>query len=437
MKFYLSFIFILFWKSAFTQDSTIVHFYDFNKDISGSSYQFSFIHLTDTHIGEGVDDYGSPGYNDTMPAIDNGAPAKALRATVEWINRNHAANNIKFVIVSGDLTDSGEKSEFMMFKSIMDNCQIPYIPLIGNHDTWSYYNGTPDVVEPEPKGDSLINTIFAENFDQLKPFFQNWDDGTRLNSNWNPQTKNFNNLQNYSFNYGQTKFVFLDFNPRYAARFPPGPGIGPEAELHNFAGGTFKFIKQTFEELGNVKEKSTILVSHHPPVRDAWGVINAFAATEYEQLGELFLPYKNKLGLWLAGHIHRRHNYSFSARNRTINLLDVAETASNKEYEFGKFLVVNVFESPVFTAVPENTLTEIKSVFPNPTRDYLLVNLDKRMENTSINIIDIEGKIVRNMKYDEIAIGQLKIDLVNLVNGFYFLEIKNDEGNYVQTFEKQ
>ena len=59
------------------------------------------------------------------------------------------------------------------------------------------------------------------------------------------------------------------------------------------------------------------------------------------------------------------------------------------------------------------------------------------MENTSINIIDIEGKIVRNMKYDEIAIGQLKIDLVNLVNGFYFLEIKNDEGNYVQTFEKQ
>ncbi len=139
----------------------------------------------------------------------------------------------------------------------------------------------------------------------------------------------------------------------------------------------------------------------------------------------------------MAGHIHRRHNYSFSARNRTINLLDVAETASNKEYEFGKFLVVNVFESPVFTAVPENTLTEIKSVFPNPTRDYLLVNLDKRMENTSINIIDIEGKIVRNMKYDEIANGQLKIDLVNLVNGFYFLEIKNDEGNYVQTFEKQ
>lgn len=83
---------------------------------------------------------------------------------------------------------------------------------------------------------------------------------------------------------------------------------------------------------------------------------------------------------------------------------------------------MNVFESPVFTAVPENTLTEIKSVFPNPTRDYLLVNLDKRMENTSINIIDIEGKIVRNMKYDEIAIGQLKIDLVNLVNGFIFLK---------------
>jgi hypothetical protein len=165
-------------------------------------------------------------------------------------------------------------------------------------------------------------------------------------------------------------------------------------------------------------------------------VINAFAADEYEQLGEMFLPFKSKLGLWLAGHIHRRHNYSFSARNRTINLLDVAETASNKEYEFGKFLVVNVFESPVFTSISQNPLTEIKSIFPNPARDYLLVNLDKKMKNTSINIIDMEGKVVRNMKYDEIAIGQLKIDLVNLVNGFYFIEIKNDIGNYVQTFEK-
>ena len=436
MKILLYFLVLFLSVNAFSQDSTIIQFYDLNKDIEGASYQFSFIHLTDTHIGEGIDDYGTPGYNDTMPDIDNGAPTKALRSAVDWINQNHLTYNIKFVVVSGDLTDSGEKSEFMMFKSIMDNCQIPYIPLMGNHDTWPYFKGSPDVVAPQPKGDSIINEIFNDKFEALKTFFQNWDDGTRLTSNWNPQSKNFNNLQNFSFNFGHTKFIFLDFNPRYAAKFPPGPGIGPEAELHNFAGGTFKFLKKTFEELGDIKEKSTVLVSHHPPVRDAWGLINAFSADEYELLGEMFLPYKNKLGLWLAGHIHRRHNYSFSARNRTIQVMNVAETAANKEYENGKFLVVNVFESQIFTAISENESIGIRPLFPNPATDFLMLNLERNLGETEISIVNLEGKVVRIINYDEIEIGQLKIDLVNICSGTYLLKINNNLGSFIQKFEK-
>lgn len=422
--------------SIFAQDSTLVYYFDLNKEMPESVYQYSFIQLTDVHIGEGVDDYGTFGYLDTMPAVDNGAPANALRASVEWINQNYLSKNIKFVIVSGDLTDSGEKSEFQMFKSIMDNCQIPYVPLMGNHDTWPYYNAKPDVVSLEPKGDSMINEIFAEQFTLLKSFFKNWDDGTRLTTIWNPQSKNYNNLQNFTFQYSNTNFILADFNPRYPARFPPGPGIGPEAELLNFPGGTFPFIKQSLQNLDNLYNKNTVFVSHHPPVRDGWGFVNAFSTDEYNQLGDLFLPFSNKMGLWLAGHVHRRHIYTFAAKNRTIPLMDVVETPSNKEYEKGSFLVVNVYESPISTAVNTQNLEGINLIYPNPASKFLMIKTNKYLGKSEINILNIEGKIIYSIIYENIPVGLLKIDLTSLIAGVYFLKIINSETQFISAFEK-
>ena len=61
-----------------------LHHLDINIDKPGSQYQFSFIHLTDTHIGEGEDDYGTEGFTDLPPKGDIGAPAIRLRRSVNW-----------------------------------------------------------------------------------------------------------------------------------------------------------------------------------------------------------------------------------------------------------------------------------------------------------------------------------------------------------------
>ena len=99
------------------------------------------------------------------------------------MNDHHEEINVNFVAVSGDLTDSGERSEFLKFKEIMSALDIPYIQLIGNHDVWPYVDG---LVADRPNGDSVINELFDDVFEEAKAFFDYWDDGTRLSYAWNP-----------------------------------------------------------------------------------------------------------------------------------------------------------------------------------------------------------------------------------------------------------
>ncbi|HND83854.1 MAG TPA: metallophosphoesterase, partial [Chitinophagales bacterium] len=113
--------------------------YDLNKNYPGSQYKFSFVQLSDIHIGEGFGDYGTSGYfNDTIPVVDTSDPANDLRAAIRWINENKMNKNLKFVVISGDLTGSAEKSEFQMCKNLLNTLEIPYVPIIGNHDIWPY-----------------------------------------------------------------------------------------------------------------------------------------------------------------------------------------------------------------------------------------------------------------------------------------------------------
>ncbi|MFZ5572012.1 MAG: metallophosphoesterase family protein [Thermodesulfobacteriota bacterium] len=57
---------------------------------------------------------------------------EALRKAVEALNNR---NDIRFVVVCGDVTDMGMKTEFSLFHSIMQGLRFPYIVVIGNHDT--------------------------------------------------------------------------------------------------------------------------------------------------------------------------------------------------------------------------------------------------------------------------------------------------------------
>jgi outer membrane protein assembly factor BamB/predicted MPP superfamily phosphohydrolase len=81
-----------------------------------SQTEFKFAHVSDTHIGSSNAD-------------------EDLRRTVQNINSD---STLKFVILSGDITDFGSDAEFHLAKKILDSLNKPWYIIPGNHDAnWS------------------------------------------------------------------------------------------------------------------------------------------------------------------------------------------------------------------------------------------------------------------------------------------------------------
>jgi len=91
--------------------------------IHAQTKPFRFAFISDTHIG-------SP----------NGNAEEDLRRTVADINS--MANEIAFVVLTGDITELGTDAELALAKKLLDSLKIPYLIIPGNHDTgWSESGG--------------------------------------------------------------------------------------------------------------------------------------------------------------------------------------------------------------------------------------------------------------------------------------------------------
>ena len=78
----------------------------------------SFALLTDLHI-----------------STSNPRPMEDLQRSIEDINQNP---NIKFVVVTGDLTESGDRASIEAVKAALDGLKVPFYAASGNHETtWS------------------------------------------------------------------------------------------------------------------------------------------------------------------------------------------------------------------------------------------------------------------------------------------------------------
>ncbi len=79
---------------------------------------FTFALLTDTHISS-----------------SNPRPMEDLQRSIAEINQNPA---IEFVVVTGDLTESGDRASIQAIKDALDQLHVPFYAASGNHETtWS------------------------------------------------------------------------------------------------------------------------------------------------------------------------------------------------------------------------------------------------------------------------------------------------------------
>ena len=416
------------------QDSTQVRHYYLNKDEPGASYAFTFVHMTDIHIGEGQGDYGTKGYlNDTMPEGDVGYSAVRLRRAVNWINENKAANDIQFVLVTGDITDSGEKSEFDKAKEILDALDIPYVPTIGNHDIWPYVRFQDEA--EYAYGDSVMNVVFKDTYDNAAQFFDNWDDGTRLESVYNPESEQYHYHQNFSFSHKGVGFLAFDFNPRYHVR-KDEPGVGAEARLNDFAGGTYDWLLNTIANHPSRSDKNLILLTHQPPHRDVTAIFNGLPLTDFDKMSRDLLKFKESLGLWLAGHVHRNMNYSVRTIGGGAKIIDVRETAANKEFEYGLFTLIHVYKIQEPTAIKNRYNSENISIHPNPASDILNISIKEDAKIQKIEIYSINGSKVFTNQNPQQTVKNFSINTSDFPNGMYFIQIQGERKVYLKNFIK-
>jgi len=257
---------------------------------------FSFAIITDVHVGRGFSDYGAEGWADynlnTGQANDGNEGGfnyvtDRLTATVNWLNENYQKENIKFLVILGDISDTAEMSEFFRAKKILDSLEIPYIPLMGNHDYWAYVNET-STLDRVPIGDFYFENIFwnefhnRNNIKKIKSLFKD---------TWKKQEKTKPGyLQNYAFSYQGINFIALD----YARR---------DLNLAASLAEPFQETKEWLEDnLGGHQRETGIVFSHYP-----YMVRGGFEPWEADYLAEA--ASQNEVSvLNFGGHIHYSNN---------------------------------------------------------------------------------------------------------------------------------
>lgn len=416
---YLFFLYAVSCAVAIAQQTNIQEF-NLNKNEAGSTYKFSFVHISDIHIGEGFSDYGTTGYyNDTMPTIDTSKPTKRLQYAIEWINANAVAKNIKFVVISGDLTGSAEKSEFEKCKQLLDELQVPYVPIIGNHDIWSYVRYQDEA--PYANADSVWNEVFESTYQFNSSFFTNWNNGTRLQRTYNPETGIEHYFQNFSFEYDDFLFYGLDFNPRYHVN-KAEPGIGPEAQLMDWNGGTFRWLKNELAINPNKKNKNVLFISHHPATDNLLFILSGFVFDfeEYGKLINMLMPYKQNLSLWLTGHIHIDYDYWL-----TNSVMQVRGMAANKDSDSAHLEIIHVYEVPTTTDIETKKQKQTFTIFPNPSNGKIMISTAGTPFKTSLNVYDMVGNKVYASNIHLSTSNE--IDISFLPKGTYLIQFINQE----------
>lgn len=78
------------------------------------------LHLSDSHLV-------SPG--DLTHGHD---PLARLRSAIDDINQFHS--DAKFLVITGDLSDTGGEDSYLALQQVLGSLNIPYLLLMGNHD---------------------------------------------------------------------------------------------------------------------------------------------------------------------------------------------------------------------------------------------------------------------------------------------------------------
>ena len=219
-----------------------------------------------------------------------------------------AINNLNpdFVVALGDLTDSGERSEFLKAKSILKSLTASYIPMLGNHDTRPY--ARPDG-EAEIPGDCYFGeyfyNIFADIFYWDSLHFARWKVAPHFST---PDISYNSYYFNSAFTCQNFQFVNVDHNTREHAIWRPGepwPPLGTQGDAKvDVPVYLLGWITQNVNDSENNKTK-LLYLGHQPLItRRPWRYYFCYTPHEVHQISDAGLKNNRPIAYWIGGHVH-------------------------------------------------------------------------------------------------------------------------------------
>jgi len=195
-------------------------------------------------------------------------------------------SQVNFIIITGDLTSLGEKENLIKVKKILDESEIEYYAVPGNHDIWW--------------GRKFKQDIWGEVFGKS---YQ-------------------------SFKKSNQKFILIN-----------------NADGENGLDGTYgtkKEVQQNWlkDELKECLFVDCLVFMHipinHPSSIYVMGQDNSLVASQAAELKKLFI--ENKVKQVFAGHLHFSSAYEFEGLKTTI----IGAITSERNFQSPKFLQVEI-----------------------------------------------------------------------------------------------
>ena len=120
-------------------------------------------------------------------------------------------------------------------------------------------------------------------------------------------------------------------------------------------------------------------------------------------------------------------NTAFPSGTAILNGADLNVPAGTYNITFNILTGVYNFQNLLQNATFSNTTITIA---PNPTSNYLYIETEKEIK--SINVIDVAGRVTNSNNF-----ANNKVDVSNLSNGIYFIEVQTSDGVFKSKFIKQ
>lgn len=180
-----------------------------------------------------------------ITSADGDRPER-LAQVVDWINASAAEEDLRFVLVLGDIAWS---DGFTTARTALDQLSIPYVPINGDNEVQFGADGT-------------FDEVFADQYAFLSTTFDGWEMGATAVHDLDADRDTW--FHNFAFDYEGVRFVGLDWASRHLG--------GPESELgvlHDYPDGTMPFLREQLagESADRPVEaplESMVLFSHIP-----------------------------------------------------------------------------------------------------------------------------------------------------------------------------